>query len=223
MMKTVGIYESPNPMCSRCEKLEGLCVCSEIDPFANRMRIGILQHPRENDEKLGTARLAQLTLENSFLRVGLSWPNLKKAVGDAEAKPSDWAILYIGTGVRLPNVPREELPRLYEIQKDKSFARLPLGEPPFHGVLVLDGTWAQAKALWWRNAWMSRLRRLALVPSRQSLYGNLRKEPRKECVSTLEAISDTLVALGESAEVRTKLERPFQSLLQKIRETEKHR
>lgn len=222
-MKIVGIYESPGLMCNRCEKPEGLCVCSEIRSFPNRMRIGILQHPRENDEKLGTARIAQLTLENAFLRVGLSWPNLKKAVGEAYAKPTDWAILYIGTGVRLPNVPREELPRLYEIQKDKSFARLPIGEPPFRGVLVLDGTWAQAKALWWRNPWMSRLRRLALVPSHPSLYGSLRKEPRRECVSTLEAISDTLVALGESPEIRTELERPFQALLQKIREIEKHR
>jgi DTW domain-containing protein YfiP len=67
---------------------------------------------------------------------------------------------------------------------------------------------------------MSRLKRLALVPSRASLYGELRKEPRRECVSTLEAISDTLLCLGESADVRTKLERPFQALLKKISENE---
>ena len=33
------------------------------------------------------------------------------------------------------------------------------------GVIVLDGTWSQAKALWWRNAWMVECRRIVLGPN----------------------------------------------------------
>jgi len=32
------------------------------------------------------------------------------------------------------------------------------------GVVLLDGTWSQAKALWWRNAWMLKCQRVILGP-----------------------------------------------------------
>jgi DTW domain-containing protein YfiP len=46
------------------------------------------------------------------------------------------------------------------------------------GLVVLDGTWSQAKALWWRNAWLLKLRRAVLVPKhwQKSLYKELRRE-----------------------------------------------
>ena len=31
------------------------------------------------------------------------------------------------------------------------------------GIIVLDGTWSQAKALWWRNPWLLKLRRAILI------------------------------------------------------------
>ena len=45
--------------------------------------------------------------------------------------------------------------------------------------MLLDGTWSQAKALWWRNAWMLKCQRVILGPKRPSRYGKLRKEPRQ--------------------------------------------
>ena len=63
------------------------------------------------------------------------------------------------------------------------------------GLVVLDGNWAQAKALWWRNAWLTRLRRFVVVPDGPSLYGSLRKEARSDAVSTLEAVALALSVL----------------------------
>ena len=63
------------------------------------------------------------------------------------------------------------------------------------GLVALDGNWAQAKALWWRNAWLTRLRRLVVVPDGPSLYGNLRREARPDAVSTLEAVALALSVL----------------------------
>ena len=34
------------------------------------------------------------------------------------------------------------------------------------GVVLLDGTWSQAKALWWRNPWMLKCQRVILNPAR---------------------------------------------------------
>ena len=85
------------------------------------------------------------------------------------------------------------------------------------GLVALDGNWAQAKALWWRNAWLTRLRRFVVVPDGPSLYGDLRREARPDAVSTLEAVALALGVLEGDAAVREKLLVPFRALLAKAR------
>ena len=85
------------------------------------------------------------------------------------------------------------------------------------GLVVLDGNWAQAKALWWRNAWLTRLRRFVVVPDGPSLYGTLRKEARPDAVSTLEAVALALSVLEGDADVRERLLAPFRELIAKAR------
>ena len=85
------------------------------------------------------------------------------------------------------------------------------------GLIALDGNWAQAKALWWRNAWLTRLRRFVVVPDGPSLYGDLRREARPDAVSTLEAVGLALSVLEGNAAVRETLLVPFRALLAKAR------
>ncbi len=70
------------------------------------------------------------------------------------------------------------------------------------GVVIFDGTWAQAKTLWWRNAWVLKAKRLVLNPRGSSLYGQLRREPRREGLSTIEAAALTLATNGAAARNR---------------------
>ncbi len=53
--------------------------------------------------------------------------------------------------------------------------------------MLLDGTWSQAKTLWWRNPWLLKLHRVVLDPPRPALLGRLRREPRRDALSTIEA------------------------------------
>jgi DTW domain-containing protein YfiP len=55
------------------------------------------------------------------------------------------------------------------------------------GIVLLDGTWSQAKTLWWRNPWLLRLHRIVLDPPLPARLGRLRREPRREALSTIEA------------------------------------
>ncbi len=87
------------------------------------------------------------------------------------------------------------------------------------GLVVLDGTWSQAKALWWRNAWLLKLKRLMLAPPAPSLYRELRKEPRRECLSTIESIAVALDAMGEPASATAHLRSAFGDLLDRYRKT----
>ncbi len=198
--------------CSNCLKESTLCVCSEIRPISTQLHVLILQHPQEPDKDLGSARLAHLALPNSTLKIGLSWRNLAHALG-READPKRWAVLYLGSGIRGQT-------RRNVVLVDKGGK--PLEDQDsiqnnLQGIVVLDGTWSQAKTLWWRNAWLLKLRRAILIPREPSLYRELRREPRRECVSTLESIGLSLAGLGEKQPVAEELKRLFGQLLDRQR------
>lgn len=212
--------------CPDCQKAPSLCLCEEIKELLTHHHVLILQHPQEPDKELGSARLAHLALKNSTLKVGLSWRNLKSALG-REASPSKWAVLYLGSGVQKPgaaDVPMNAPKTGSIVLVDKKGRPLPDSDelvPSLEGIVVLDGTWSQAKALWWRNPWLLKLRRAILIPPKKSLYGELRREPRRECLSTIESLAYSLAALGEEKKVQDELLRLFDSLLKKYRSLKK--
>ena len=200
-----------------CEKPATLCIgCDTRARTPIRRELLILQHPQEPDKELGTAAITARLLAPATLRVGLSWPNLAAALGRAEPRPTPgrWLVLYLGSGAKGP-VPDAPL-----VVCDKN--GLPLADQAtalreIDGIVALDGTWSQAKALWWRNAWLLKLRRGLLRPARPSRYGKLRKEPRRECLSTLESVAAALTALGEPPAVGDSLHAAFDDLLAKAR------
>ncbi|HYM71624.1 MAG TPA: DTW domain-containing protein, partial [Stellaceae bacterium] len=60
------------------------------EPIDNRTFVLVLQHPQERREALSTAPLLVATLRQAKLAVGLSWPGLSRALGEA-ADPKRWA------------------------------------------------------------------------------------------------------------------------------------
>ena len=86
------------------------------------------------------------------------------------------------------------------------------------GIILLDGTWSQAKALWWRNPWMLKCRRVVLGPSRPSGYGTLRREPRREGLSTIEAAAMLLTRIEHKPEIETALNATFDRMLARYKE-----
>ena len=87
------------------------------------------------------------------------------------------------------------------------------------GIILLDGTWSQAKALWWRNAWMLKCKRVVLAPKRPSRYGKLRREPRSDGLSTIEAAAMLLSRLESKPDIEDALNASFERLLTRYRET----
>lgn len=198
--------------CPTCFKTSAYCLCAETPQLRARQEILILQHPQEPDHDLGSARLAALALDGQ-LRVGLSWPNLSKALGRV-VEPKKWGVLYLGAGPQ----GRKLSPGVHFVNKKGEPLPPTLPMPKVEGWVVLDGTWSQAKTLWWRNAWLLKLPRAVLVPRGKSLYGNLRKEPKRECLSTLEAVAETLEMSGSmTAPDAEKLRGVFGKLMDRAR------
>ncbi|HEX4186141.1 MAG TPA: DTW domain-containing protein [Stellaceae bacterium] len=184
----------------------------DVEPIDNRLFVLVLQHPQEKKEVLATATATCAALRQSALVVGLSWPNLSRALG----RPADatrWAALYLGSA----------RPAAFGLERE-IVALDRAGKPPadqdamvrgLEGVVLLDGSWSEAKTLWWRNPWLLRLRRLVLNPRHRSRFGRVRREPRREALSTLEAAALLLKHLDGGAEIEAalldRLDRSFYS------------
>ncbi len=156
----LGTHADPRPTCVRCHKPAVSCVCASVKRIANQTRITIFQHPRERFHPLGTARFAELGLANSRLFV-----THRHLPPPAPALHERAVLLY----------PDHDVPELSQLPYSVS------------EVVVVDGTWHHAKTLLRDLPILRSLPRARLRPAATSRY-RLRREPRQECISTIEAI-----------------------------------
>jgi len=205
--------------CPRCLKPSALCICDSVTPIESRISLLILQHPQEQDRALGTARLTALHFKDAVLKIGLSWPSLSKALGRPVSDPSRWAVLYLGSAkVADLDTDRDIVAINRKGEMEDNQGAILKG---IEGIVLLDGTWSQAKALWWRNAWMLKCQRVILGPRQPSRYGHLRKEPRRDGLATIEAAGLVLGALEKRPDIAATLNASFERMLARYREVQR--
>lgn len=185
---------APRSVCAGCARPSVVCLCSSLRRVPTRTRVVILQHPRERDVPINTAKLVELQLERAERHVGIKLsdvPAFRARLNDPEAPA---ILLYPGEGAR-------------------DLARDPPRGPVT--LCVLDGTWWQAKKLFQQNPELAALPRYALAPSAPSRY-RIRREPELHCVSTIEAIGQALEVLegGAGDFDRETLLRPFDAMVE---------
>jgi DTW domain-containing protein YfiP len=170
----------------------GSCFCDRITVLPTRTRILLLQHPRERRVAIGTARMAQLALPSSRLRVGLDFTD-DPEVQAVLARPESAYVLFPGPGA----VPVETLQREGGVT-----------------LVVLDGTWWQARKLLKLNPAIAALPRVAFVPRQPSAYV-IRREPAAYCVSTIEALAHVLNAIEPEGGRFSRLLDPFLAMVER--------
>jgi DTW domain-containing protein YfiP len=178
-------------ICLACRRPESVCYCRFVRLVETRTRVVLLQHPRERDVAIGTARMASLCLPGSELHVGVSWRGsaaLRRALSDPE-RPA--VLLYPGPG-----------------------AVDVLRHPPSGPVtlVVVDGTWWQTKKVVRENPELAALPRYAFTPPAPSQY-RIRREPEPAYVSTIEALAYVLGALEGDPERFAAMLAPFRAMI----------
>ena len=158
---------SHREVCWRCRRPQRVCWCDEVRPVHSQTHVVFVQHPRETKVPVSTCRMAHLSLPNSELHVGLS------AVGnprrEALCAEADVAVLF-------PTADATDVGAI---------------ERPLKTLVVVDGTWSNAKKVVERCPLLSRLPRVSFRPERPGAY-RIRKEPAEHCLSTIEAVSYVL-------------------------------
>ncbi|KAM0044180.1 putative DTW domain-containing protein DTWD2/YfiP [Helianthus debilis subsp. tardiflorus] len=64
-------------------------------------------------------------------------------------------------------------------------------------LIVLDGTWAKALRMYKENPWLRLLPHVKLEVDKLSLYGEVRRQPKARCLSSIESIVYALKAIGK--------------------------
>jgi len=162
-------------LCAGCQRPLAVCVCAHVTPMKTRTRVMILQHPRERHVPINTARLARLSLPDSILRRAVDFEAdtvVNDALSGRDGGPPPY-LLFPG-------------PDAVDLARERPAGPVTL--------VVLDGTWWQAKKLLRRNPRLATLPRISLAPATPSRY-RIRREPHEHCVSTIEAIAMALRAL----------------------------
>ena len=155
--------------CIKCLRPESACYCAHVPQLQTRTRVVFLQHPRERRVAIGTARMAHLSLPNSELHRGVDFTGHAR-LAELAKHPERVAVLF----------PGEDAISVEEAQAN----------PP-ETLIVVDGTWPQAKKVVMRNPVLAALPRIGFVPRRPSNY-RIRAEPADHCVSTIEAVAEIL-------------------------------
>ncbi|MEX8518824.1 MAG: tRNA-uridine aminocarboxypropyltransferase [Leptothrix sp. (in: b-proteobacteria)] len=188
----------PRPLCSCCQRPLRACICRWISPTANAVEVLILQHPLEQHQAKGSARLLGLSLQRSRLAIGEAFEPaaLQRLLGDA-------------TEPAAPVGPRYNL-LLYPETVADAAGPLPLAPEPLDlaqlstperlRLVVLDGTWRKSRKMLFLNPLLQTLPRLPLLAPPPSQYTLLRKAHRLDQLSTLEATCLALQQLeGDAA------------------------
>jgi len=159
------------PFCYRCWRTRILCLCNHVRTVENRVEILFLQHPNERKMPFNTARLAHLSLSRSRLVHGLRFDGTK-VVQDLLER-------------------RERVGILFPSPRAKQLDQAP---PDLETLVIIDGTWREARKMIYLSPSLLEFPHYAFVPERPSNY-RIRKEPKDEFISTIEATVTALRAI----------------------------
>jgi len=185
-----AIFE-PRALCARCRRPVGVCVCGHLPELAPSAHVLIVQHPREERMAIGTAKMAARCLRGSTVVVGTrvdAHPKVVAALNDPDRRP---VLLWPGPDAQ------------------------DLAVSPPKGpitLFVVDGTWSTASKLVKLNPAIAALPRYGISPKTPSEY-RIRREPRAECLSTIEAIANALGLLEGDPEPYRAMLVPFRAMV----------
>lgn len=187
--------------CSTCYKPVRHCFCDAIRNVSHDTHITIIQHPRERRHPFNTVRILEQALESVTVH-----PFFPK--GRWEQEQAD----VIATS--LESRPDGESIAILYPSKDATLLEEASSTTMPNHLILLDGTWFQAKKLYEHLPCLHDLPKVAFAPEQPSEY-KIRKEPKENYVSTLEALVHSLRLIEPENQNVEDLLHPFRTMVNK--------
>jgi DTW domain-containing protein len=175
-------FNSHRESCFSCFQPSFGCYCEHVKRFDPEMKFVILIHPIERRRRIATGRMTHLCLENSDLIIGEDYSKNAKVNSILSDSNYHSVMLYPGVGsTDISLMPANERSTIFP--EGKKLA-----------VFVIDGTWNTARKMV-RSENLRSLQRICFTPSAPSTF-RVRKQPKEGCVSTIEAVHETIELVG---------------------------
>ncbi|XP_011356569.1 DTW domain-containing protein 2 isoform X1 [Pteropus vampyrus] len=198
-----GLWELPvepaerRPECSRCSRPQKVCLCPflPVYPLHVSTHLYIIQHPAEENKVLRTVPLltACLPQDKCKVKIGRRFSEERDPELSTVCRKSGTLILY----------PGDEAANLEEFILDS---------PIYPStIIIIDGTWSQAKDIFYKNSLFRLPKQVQLKTSISSQYV-IRTQPTNRCLSTLECAAVALSILEKNSDIQETLLRPLQAL-----------
>jgi len=167
------------PWCYICRRAQVTCICRCITPVRTRTRFVLLTHPMEHRRvRNGTGRLTHLALPNSEVHVGTDFRRHARVNALIDDPATDCHLVYPGAVTR--NLSGGE------------YRPRPRQRPVF---FLIDSTWSCATKMLRRSANVRALPRVGFDLGATSDF-SIKRQPRPECLATIEAAHRCLTLLG---------------------------
>ncbi|KAI1296755.1 tRNA-uridine aminocarboxypropyltransferase 2 [Halotydeus destructor] len=187
--------EPPNTrqLCDQCCRPKVVCWCHSLPQnLKMKCKLFILQHPMEEKRCLRTARILELGCPPGHCDVikgkrfsASRFPVLKDLLADKKT-----LLLFPSTNaVQLDDVPPNEE----------------------YNVLLLDGTWSQARSMYFNSPELHDVQKVELNVGRPSCYV-IRTQPNDNCLSTVETAALALAHLENQPSLYQELTKPLNTL-----------
>ncbi|KAK5614671.1 DTW domain-containing protein 2 [Crenichthys baileyi] len=191
--------EERRPTCLRCRRPQKVCLCPFLpqQPLEVSTCLYVVQHPAEESRVLRTVPLLAACLPQGKCNVivGRRFNEDKHPELAAVCRDDRTLILY--PGPKSQNL--EELVERQEVATVK------------HNVIIIDGTWSQAKNMFLKNSLLHLPKQVQLNRTLSSQYV-IRTQPSNICLSTLECAAVALSILEKNDEIQEILLRPLKAL-----------
>lgn len=158
---------SKRKLCSHCERPIKTCLCDVMTCLSCDYELIILQDPKEAKHALSSAPILAKSIQGARLLIGETFDPI-------ELLGSDWQTQ------SLLVFPHQE-----SLTSEQAIAR------NFKYLILLDGTWRKVARMMHVNDWLTRLPCISIASSNNSEY-QIRKSPREDGLSTIEAAVQTL-------------------------------
>ncbi|XP_066037455.1 tRNA-uridine aminocarboxypropyltransferase 2 isoform X2 [Chamaea fasciata] len=197
-----GLWELPvelcerRPVCVRCSRPQKVCLCPflPVHPLKVSTCLYIIQHPAEESRVLRTVPLlaACLPPDKCKILVGRRFNEDRYPELATVCRNPNTLILY-------PGIEATNLEEVAVMSSNPSV------------MIIIDGTWSQAKDIFYKNSLFRLPKQVQLKPSISSQYV-IRTQPTNTCLSTLECAAVALSIIEKNTSIQETILHPLQAL-----------
>ena len=195
--------EGVRQYCDQCQRPIRTCWCQYLPKpkiKLSKTKVIIIQHPNETKRAIRTAKMLEHGLEDCliFVRRKVMTLEIKDNLSSEEKTLRSW-LSHPGAHLLFPRKNAKTPEQLHNSNLEEMV------------LIVLDGTWDEAKKMYSWSPALQALPKIILDLSKSQVQSQfvIKTQPNNKCLSTVECVAHTLAVFENRSEIVENLTKPL--------------